>query len=301
MQVYAIVNGGTQVPLTLQPDGSYSASFTAPSESTFLKEPDYYAVSITATNDYGTPTTIDSTDTTFGDNLKLRVFESVKPVITLSGPQEGSLITELPFTISASVSDKTNQSTGYSGIKNFKLYVDGVEKSATITNDGNYGKRGNFSVTDIAEGNHSYYWTAEDNDGNTVTSTTINFTTDYALPSLTITSPSDGTKTNVNSINVSGTTDGSRIVIKVNNSVVHDFKPTGGTFEKTITLNAGSNAVVITAYDENGREYSNTINILYSSSVPVFKSVRIVPDNPSDLVNGKLKAGCPYKIIVEVV
>ena len=53
----------------------------------------YYPVSVVATDIAGNTTTINDTDAKFGDSLKLRVKETVKPEIKFVTPTSGAGLT----------------------------------------------------------------------------------------------------------------------------------------------------------------------------------------------------------------
>ncbi len=67
--VKATING-QEYSLTKNSDGSYSATITAPSLSSYNQQGGYYPVSVTATDEAGNSATVDATDTSLGENLR---------------------------------------------------------------------------------------------------------------------------------------------------------------------------------------------------------------------------------------
>lgn len=72
--------GGQIYNLTLAEDGYYTLSGTAPALSSANLPGGYYGVQIIATDDAGNETTVNQDDSTWGAQLRLQSYESVKPV-----------------------------------------------------------------------------------------------------------------------------------------------------------------------------------------------------------------------------
>lgn len=91
--VQAEVNGQV-VTLTLNSStGKYEAQLTAPAASSFKLSGGYYPVTVKATDTAGNMTTVDSTHSTLGNSLKLRVKEQVKPTVTILSPSAAGCAT----------------------------------------------------------------------------------------------------------------------------------------------------------------------------------------------------------------
>ena len=78
---------------------------------------------VKATNTAGTSVTVDTTDATVGNSLKLRVKETVKPTINITSPGSGSYVTNNRQPIVFQLRDEA----GGSGIKitSLALKIDG--------------------------------------------------------------------------------------------------------------------------------------------------------------------------------
>lgn len=73
--VKAIINGETYNLTYSSSSRKYEATITAPNKSSYPQDNHYFNVELTAEDDAGNETTIDSTDPTLGKNLKLYVKE----------------------------------------------------------------------------------------------------------------------------------------------------------------------------------------------------------------------------------
>lgn len=70
--------------------GKYEGTIAAPAATSYNLSGRYYPVTVEAANDAGTVTTKDDSDASLGSSLRLTVKETVKPVITLISPTNGS-------------------------------------------------------------------------------------------------------------------------------------------------------------------------------------------------------------------
>ena len=102
--VKAVINGQTY-PLTLAEDGYYTLSGTAPALSSANEPGGYYGVQIIATDEAGNETTINQEDGTWGEQLRLVAYESVKPTATITYPSADSRINTCTPTITAQLRD----------------------------------------------------------------------------------------------------------------------------------------------------------------------------------------------------
>lgn len=283
--VKATING-QEYALTSNGDGTYSATISTPSTSSFNKPDGYYPVSVTATDDAGNTATVDDSTATIGDSLKLVVKETVAPTITVLSPTAGSTIGSAAPTITWNVTDDD------SGVATSTIRID---TGSTITVTGTAitdGKTYSYTVpTALADGAHSIYIGATDNDGNVATTVTVAITVDTAPPVLTVLTPASDLVTNQTSLVVSGTTnDDSGVTLTVNGSAV--TVGSDGSFSTTVTLSEGSNTITVVATDSVGQSVTVTRTVTLDTVAPVFTDVTISP-NPVD-------AGTTYIITVTV-
>ena len=264
-------------------NGQWTASLTAPGATSFNQPNGYYNVIIEVTNDAGTKITAD--DSIF-ESLKLKVKETVKPVITILSPSSGAYVSNNKQPIVFTVTDEV----GGSGIDTTSISVE--IDSVKITDISTSAITNGYSVTatpsnPLSDGIHTVTINVSDNDGNSALEQSVSFTVDTIPPVLNITSPADNLITNAAALNVTGSTNDTTsspvtISIKLNNidqgSVTVD---TGGNFAKQITLAEGVNTIIITAEDLAGKISTVTRTVTLDTSVPEIESATIVP-NPVD-------------------
>lgn len=294
-QVRAQVNGQWYV-LTLQANGKYEASITAPGATSFNQPGGYYNVTVEATNTAGTAGTADAGTL---DGLKLYVKENVPPVITILSPSGGAYVTNNKQPVVFTITDEA----GGSGVKLDSVVVklDGAPVSAGEVTHSAISNGYSFTYTPaspLGDGSRTVTVDATDNDGNAATQKSTTFKVDTIPPVLNITSPTEGMITSTQSLTVSGTTNdatSSPVTVKISlNGADQGAVTVGGdgAFSKAVTLKEGANVIVVTATDAAGKSSSVTRNVTLDTSVPQIVSATITP-NPVD-------AGQTMLISVEV-
>lgn len=294
--VKAVINGTTHTLTYSSSSGKYEATITAPNQSSYPETNHYFNVQLTAEDDAGNETTIDSTDSTLGDNLKLYVKEKTPPVITITSPTEGATITNNTPNITWTVTDND------SGVDpdTITIKIDTAAATSTgITNtpSGN-GFNCSYTPTTLTDGEHTITVNASDYDGNAATAKSVTFKVDTVPPTLSVTAPTNNLITNTAKLTVTGTTNdvtSSPVTVKITLNSTDQGAVTvqsNGSFSKSISLNPGVNTIVITATDSAGKASSVTRTVTLDTGAPVFNSVTITP-NPVD-------AGQTYVISVDV-
>lgn len=283
-QVRAQING-TWHTLTLnEATGKYEATITAPGTTSYNLSGGYYNVKIEATNTAGTVATADAADLT---SLRLVVKETVKPVITITSPTAGAFMTNNKPSIQFNVTDEA----GGSGVKlsSVVVKIDGT----TVTGATHTAITNGYSFTltpasALSDGSHTVTITAQDNDGNAAVQKSVTFKVDTVPPVLTVTAPVDNLETNTAALTVSGTTNDVTsspvtVTVKLNGTDQGAITvASDGTFSKAVTLQDGSNTIVVTATDQAGKSSSVTRTVVLDTSVPVIKSATITP-NPANI------------------
>lgn len=290
--VKAKINGQT-VNLTYnEGNQAWEATTTAPSKSSYNQPNHYYGVEVTATDDSGNSTTVNATTGDFQEDLQLVVKEKVPPVITITSPTDEAFLTNNKPTIQFSITDDD------SGVDpdTIKIKIDnGSEITSGITKTAS-GKGFNCSyvpTTALGDGSHTVYVDAKDHDGNAAVQKSVQFTVDTVAPTLNVTSPTEGLKTNEDTVTVSGTTNdatSSPVKVTVNGDAVTVQE--NGLFTKVVTLSEGENTITIIATDSAGKQTTVVRHVTKDTGAPVFQSIELVP-NPVD-------AGQTYIIRVKV-
>ena len=300
-QVRVKVNNAWHILTYNESKGVYEGNLSAPNITSYnVNAGHYYPVTVEATNMAGTVTTIDDTTPSLGAGLKLFVREIIAPTITITAPTAnqylGTATPEIVFT----VTDETNGSGV--AINTLKIELDGATytntSSGVVASAITGGYRVTFTpTTALKDGSHTVKVTVADNDGNSATSSAISFTTDTIAPTLSVTSPTDGEYVSGAGITVTGSTSDSTsgvptITIKLNGADQGSVTVSNGSFSKPVTLESGTNTLVITATDKAGRVTTITRTVTLDTSSPVIASVVIDP-NP-------VNVGASYKVTVTV-
>lgn len=282
----AIVNGVTINLSQNSGTGKWEATGTAPSKSSYGQDGHYYGVTLKAWDDAGNLTEIDVTDSELGEALKLYVKEKVAPVITITSPTAGALITNNKPAITFKVTDDdsgVDPDTIGITIDNGAKITSGITKTPV---SGGY----NCSYTPttaLSDGQHTIKVDASDNDGNAATQKSVTFKVDTVAPTLNLTSPADNLVTNQASCVVSGTTNDATsspvtVTVKLNNGAAEEATVgENGAFSTTLTLAQGANTITVVATDAAGKSTTIVRHVTLDTGAPVFSDLSITP-NPVD-------------------
>lgn len=292
---------GTTVTATSNGDGTYTAQLAAPNITSYnINSGHYYPVTVVATNKAGTATTVNDQTASIGQYLRLKVKELTAPTITISSPTSNQYLGTASPSITFTLTDDVNGSGV--AINTLKVVVDNTTYTNTSSGVTVSTIANGYSVTCVpsalTDGTHTLNVSVEDNDGNSATSTSINFITDTIAPTLSVSNPAtNGTYVSNASLTVTGTTSDSTsgtptIAISLNGSNQGAVTVSNGTFSKQVTLTNGSNTIVVTATDKAGRVTTVTRTITLDTSSPVVASVIINP-NPVNI-------GENYTVTIEV-
>lgn len=288
--VQAYLNGTWHTLTYNSTTQKYEKTLTAPGTTSWNLDGHIYPMQIKATNTAGTVKTVDTTDGTVGNSLKLRVLETVKPTINITSPGAGSYVVNNKQPIVFQLRDES----GGSGIDitTLALKID----SGTAVGSGAAGMScsavtGGYDCTytpqtALSDGQHTVKIDVSDNDGNTATQASRAYTVDTIPPTLNVTNPANNFLTNKAALTVQGTTNDAisspvTVTIKLNSVDQGAVSITSGSFSKAITLAEGSNTIVVRSTDTAGKYSEVTITGTLDTSVPVISSVSITP-NPVD-------------------
>ena len=291
--VKAVINGQTY-PLTLAEDGYYTLSGTAPALSSANEPGGYYGVQIIATDEAGNETTINQEDGTWGEQLRLVAYESVKPTATITYPSADSRINTCTPTITAQLRDND------SGIDpaTLDLRINGGSKitqgapGLTLTPvEGGYDL--SYAVpTALDEGQTTISVGVSDKDGNIA----------VTAPTISLSSPAEGIVTNQAAVQITGITSDDQLTsvtltVTVNG---HDQGPVtvdGQTGAFALQANPshmqeGANVIKVKVVDATGLEAEITRNVVLDTIPPRIVEVIGVTD--------RVHVGSPFEIRVKV-
>lgn len=269
----------------------WTATATAPSTSSYGQPDHVYKAEVFAEDQAGNTATVDSTDGTYGAQLKIRVLEKTKPEGQIRTPSNGSVLGTNTQNVLIVLTDN-----GGSGLNNasFKLKVnetivplksgdrDGYTIEAGSGADG--GKTlVKYTAGNLADGANKVTFEFADNDGNHGDTLTSNFTISTAAPALNITSPSDNLLTNSKTLTVAGAATTAvagvtiaKVVIKIDGGADDAVTLGGnGSFSKQITINSdGRHTITIIATDSLGKTTQVVRNVTIDTTKPVITDIK---------------------------
>ncbi|MFR1036846.1 MAG: Ig-like domain-containing protein [Acutalibacteraceae bacterium] len=300
--IKAVIDGQTY-PLTLSEDGYYVLAGTAPALSSANEPGGYYGVQIIATDEAGNETTINQEDGTWGEQLRLVAYESVKPTATITYPSSDSRINTCTPTITAQLRDND------SGVDpaTLDLRINGGSKitqgapGLTLTPvEGGYDL--SYAVpTALDEGQTTISVGVSDMDGNAADPSSITCTIAVTAPT-SLSSPAEGLVTNQAAVQITGITSDDQLTsvtltVTVNG---HDQGPVtvdGQTGAFAVSANPshmqeGSNVITVKVVDATGLEAEITRNVTLDTIPPRIIEVIGVTD--------RVHVGSPFTIRVKV-
>jgi RHS repeat-associated protein len=173
--------------------------------------------------------------------------DTIAPVLTVSAPSEGATIGSDSVTVSGSVTDGTAVTVQTNGVS---LLVTGTTFSGKVA---------------LVAGANTLTTTATDAAGN-ATSVVRHVSRDNSPPVLTVSAPTEGTVTKLDTITVSGTaTDETTVTVATNGT---PLPVTGTTFTGKVALAVGANLLTTTATDAGGGATSVVRNVVRDTTPP---------------------------------
>ena len=242
--------------------------------------------------------TVDTSDSSIGSSLQLKVKEKTAPVGTITYPTASAYIINNKPTFQFKITDDDSgvnpDTIGITIDSGSKITGNAIVKTAV---SGGY-ECTYTPETALSDGSHTIKIDASDNDGNAAVQKSATFKIDTVPPTLSITSPADGLVTNQAACTVKGATNDAtsspvKVTVKLNSDSAESVTVgSDGGFSKVLTLTEGSNTITIVATDSAGKSTTVTRTVKLDTSAPVIKSVTLTP-NPVD-------AGKTFVISVEI-
>lgn len=301
--IKAVIDGQTY-PLTLSDDGYYVLKGNAPAESSANEPGGYYGVKIVATDAAGNETEISQEDGTWGSELKLEAYESVKPTATITYPSADSRINTCTPTITAQLRDNDSgidPATVDLRINSGSKVTQGAPGLTLTPAEGGYDL--SYAVqSPLPEGSTTITLSVADKDGNAADQASITCTIAVTAPTISLSSPAEGLVTNQAAVQIAGITSDDQLTsvtltVTVNG---HDQGPVtvdGQTGAFSLTANPehmqeGSNTIKVKVVDATGLEAEITRNVVLDTIPPRIIEVIGVTD--------RVHVGSPFEIRVKV-
>ena len=301
--IKAVIDGQTY-PLTLSEDGYYVLAGTAPALSSANELEGKYGVQIIATDEAGNDTTVNRDDSTWGSELKLEAYESVKPTATITYPSADSRINTCTPTITAQLRDNdsgVDPATVDLRINGGSKITQGAPGLTLTPVEGGYDL--SYAVpTALDEGQTTISVGVSDKDGNAADPASITCTIAVTAPTISLSSPAEGLVTNQAAVQITGITSDDQLTsvtltVTVNG---HDQGPVtvdGQTGAFAVSANPshmqeGSNVITVKVVDATGLEAEITRNVTLDTIPPRIVEVIGVTD--------RVHVGAPFEIRVKV-
>ena len=200
--------------------------------------------------------------------IRARVsYEVVNPVIT--SPVTNSITNKAETTITGTASPTTTIELKQNGE---------VVTSAVVGDDGKFAINANLS-----EGANEFTVLSKLNGRVTGESAPVLVTLDTIAPELTIDKPTNGEKTNRETVTVEGLiTDANIDKVTVNGS---NATISNGKYSKRVILDSGTNEITVVATDKAGNSVSKTVTVIADYDAPIISNLK--PDKDTTITTGR--------------
>lgn len=268
----------------------WTATATAPADSSWSQPDHVYKAEIHVTDAAGNEQVMNSTDETYGNQLKIRVLETTKPTSEIVTPTNNSVLGANTQAIKVRFKD-----AGGSGLNEITIVfkVNGTavplkagETAGYTLADGEGDDAGyrvlTYTATGLSDGSNTIEAQITDNDGNASDKATTTFIISTSAPTLDLTSPTDNLLTNSNKVTVAGTastvTDGvtvSGVTVKVGDADAKSVElGENGAFSQEFTLPAeGATTIVVTVTDSLGKTTQVARTVILDTTKPIITDV----------------------------
>lgn len=283
-QAYALVNGVKVPAIYDETTGLWSIETTAPSESSWSQPDHVYQISLHAEDLAGNTVSMDSSDETYGDELKIRVLEKTAPVVRIVTPTQDAVLGSSTQTIELEMYDLGGSGLNMNSVV-FKVNDVAVSNSELTWTENEEEKMvASYEATGLDDGANKVEFTVTDNDGNTAQNAVVNFIISTVAPLLTVITPEDGLITNDAVLSVTGkAAPGTEYTtleeVTVNGALATLGEPdTDGyvPFTITIPLVAGDNTIKVIAKDSAEKTTSVTRTVTLDTESPIITDVHAV-------------------------
>lgn len=274
-QAWLIINGQRINAVYDAETDTWTAEGNAPAESSWSQSDHVYKLELHAEDEAGNEVTMDSTDATYGEQLKLRVLEKTKPVATIKAPTQNSVLGSATQNIVMELEDFGGSGLNMSSVV-FKLNNVAITEGLVWTeSDGK--KACTYVAENLSDGANTIELSVSDNDGNQSDVANVSFIVSTVAPGLEIQTPVDNIITKDNAITVTGiATPGSSAVTIVKVTVDGATVQLGdnGEFSYEITGMAdGVNTIEIVAEDSIGKTTKVVRTVTVDTQAPVISDV----------------------------
>lgn len=277
-KAYAMLDGKQVNAVYDEETGLWTVEMTAPSTSSWNEPGHVYNVTLYAEDQAGNVATMTSSDETYGDQLKIRVLETTKPVATIEQPTAMSILGVNTVEAKLAISDEGDSGLNLSSVV-FK--INGVDKSSELVwkvdaEAAGDSRTATYTAVGLNDGMNTMTLSVSDNDGNVSEESTVTFVVSTKAPTLEITTPVEGIITNAATVTIAGNTHADVTGVVISVVTVNDVPITvadDGTFEYEYTLTEGENTITIVATDTAGNSSQVIRHVTMDATAPVITDV----------------------------
>lgn len=277
--VWIIFNGQKIQAKYDQASGKYIATAVAPSRSSWNEPGHVFPVSIHAVDAAGNESQMDSSDSTYGNELKIRVLEKTKPIVEITSPTSGSVLGSATQDISVRMKDQGGSGLNEASVR-FSINGHEYQDNLKFTDSEDGYRVATFTARNLSDGINTINFSVTDNDGNKSDDATSQFSISTAAPTLEVKTPANGIITNNPIVSVTGSTSpGTNVVtiasVKVNDTSVQLVGDSATkTFSQNITLQGGQNTITIVSTDSLGKTTTVTRVVTLDTKAPIISDVK---------------------------
>lgn len=274
-RAYAVYKGEQYNASYSSDTGEWSVDIPSGSESSYSQSNHTYPIELHAFDAAGNETIMYATDSTYGDQLNIRVLEKTKPTAKIVSPTQGSVLGSATQDIVMELQD-----AGGSGLNMASVIfkVNNIQVTQGLSwQDGADGKKTcTYHATNLSDGSNSVSLQVTDNDGNVSDVAEVTFVISTSAPTLNVTSPAEGLLTNSNKVTVSGTAAAGSDAVTLTEVTINGEPAEvgeGGAFSEEITLTEGENTINIIAKDSLGKTTTVTRHVTVDTKAPIISDV----------------------------
>lgn len=274
-QVYAMLEGVKILATYDAEKDLYVIDGVAPAYSSYPQPDHKFHVTLYAEDLAGNQVTMGADDPTYGEQLKIRVYDRTKPVATITYPTQDSMFGSSEQTITFEITDKggsgLDTATGILRINDQQ--IEDVEW--TVGDDGNI--KGSYTAVGLHDGSNTVELSMADFDGNASETDTVSFIISTAAPTLAVSEPIEGLITAGDTVTIKGTAGpGSQYVtvksVAINGDAV-EISSEGGEWSFEAHLIEGINEFKIIATDSVDNTTVITRRVIMDTTAPVISDV----------------------------
>lgn len=288
-QAYVMYNG-QKFTATYDPETQlWTAEGNAGSDSSWSQPDHVFTAEIHALDAAGNEATMNSTDPTYGNQLKFRVLEKTKPTATIVSPTQDSVLGSAAQDIVMELLDAGGSGLNMDSVV-FKINGSPITDGVTWSDGADGKKTCTYHATGLSDGSNSISLQVTDNDGNVSDEATVSFIISTAAPTLNVSTPTENLLTNSNQVTVSGTAAAGSDAVTLSEVTVNGEAVSvgeGGAFSKEITLTEGANTITVIAKDSLGKTTTVTRHVTLDTKAPIISDV--VAEATTVDANGNIK------------